>query len=86
MESNATFIIGICLEDPAADPLTFTFQQDLSGKRTCAVRVPRGLRDALASDAFADYLTDRYLQQHPTETERLGRERLRGAVERAIRR
>ncbi|MBG8556290.1 hypothetical protein [Hymenobacter guriensis] len=84
MDSNAKFFIGVHVEEPTADPLSFLFQQDLLGVHTYAVRAPRRLLETMGPSAFAEHLTDYYLQQYPAEAERVGKPVLLQAVVRAM--
>lgn len=84
MESNAKFMIGVRLEEPTADPLSFLFQQDLLGEQTYAVRAPRRLLEMMGPIAFAEHLTDYYLQKYPAEAGRVGKDTLLRAVVRAM--
>lgn len=80
MTANANFLIGVSLVDPAADPIVLEFQQELYQQDRIAVRAPRGLYQQLGPAAFAEHITDYYLEQHPTEAVRVGRAAVLQAV------
>lgn len=84
MESNARFIIGVNIQDAEADPCVFIFQRDLFGEDTVGVTVPhRQVQDAEPAQ-LAEGITDFYLKRYPDEQERVGRESVMRAVQRAI--
>jgi hypothetical protein len=84
MESNARFLIGVQLEDPAAEYLSFVFQQDLWAKQVWAVRVPRRHLDELGPAVLCERVTEFYLWQFPEELERVDQATVLGAVHRAL--
>lgn len=80
MASHAHFLIGVSLVDPAADPIVLEFQQEPYQQDRIAVHAPRGLYRQLGPAAFAEHMTDYYLEQHPAELERVGRAAVLQAV------
>lgn len=78
------FLIGVQLEDPAAEYLSFVFQQDVWAKQVWAVRVPRRHLDELGAAVLAERVTTFYLWQFPEELERVDRATVLGAVRRAL--
>ena len=80
MATDANFLIGVSLVNPTADPIVLEFQQELYQQDRIAVRAPRGLYQQLGPAAFAEHMTDYYLEQHPAEAARVGRAAVLQAV------
>jgi hypothetical protein len=78
MDFSTRFPIGVFLEDPRADPLSFTFHRDVFGADVVIITVPQG------QAWLADAVTVAYLQQRPEDGERVGVEAVLRAVQRAI--
>lgn len=84
MESNAHLLLGVHLENPATDPLVFRFQQSLHAAESLEVRVPKSKAEALGKGGLIDALATHYVQQHPAEEERIGREMVRRVIRAAM--
>lgn len=86
MESNARFLLGVHLEDPTADPLVFRFQQELLTDERIDVQVSKAKAEALKKEGLVDALSTHYIQEFPSEEERIGREAVRRCIRAAIER
>lgn len=84
MESNVHFLLGVHLESPAADPLVFRFQQSLHATELLEIRVPKFRAEKLGKEGLIDALVTHYVQQHPFEEERIGRENVRMGIRAAM--
>lgn len=84
MTSPDHFQLGVSLVDPAAPLIELEFQQELYQEDRITIRAPRGLFEELGVVGFAEHVADYYLQEHPTEAERVGRDTVVQAVKDAI--
>ena len=79
-QTNARFLLGVRLEDPTADLLTFQFQQDLFGQKNYTLQVPATLLLKLGRRPLIEYIADYYLQLQPQELNRIDRHAVLSAL------
>jgi hypothetical protein len=84
MTSPENFQLGVSLVDPQANSLQLEFQQELYQEDRITIQAPRGLYEELGVDGFAAHIADYYLQEHPSEIKRVGRNIVVQAVKDAI--